>query len=52
MTLKGDTYTLTIFNPTVADAGRYTLVVKMEKDVQYYCSGSLEVRGLKMISNI
>ena len=45
MSLKGDTYTLTVFNPVVADSGRYTLVVKLEKDTQLYCSGNLTVKG-------
>lgn len=40
--LKGDTYTLTVFNPTVEDVGRYNLVVKIDKET-YQCSGYLEV---------
>ena len=32
MTHKDDHYSITILNPTVADAGKYTLVVKIEKD--------------------
>ncbi len=44
MSLKGDTYTLTILNPTVEDSARYTLVVRMEKDT-FFCSGYLEVKG-------
>ncbi len=43
MSLKGDVYTLTVHNPTVADAARYTLVVRIDKD-SYFCSGYLEVR--------
>lgn len=46
MSLKGDVYTLTIFNPTVADSARYTLVVKVDKET-FYCSGHLEVKGQK-----
>ncbi len=43
-THKGDTYTLKINNPTTKDAGRYNLVVKIEKDA-YLCGGMLEVSG-------
>jgi hypothetical protein len=43
-TQKLDTYTITIKNPTVKDAGKYNLVVRIEKDT-YCCGGLLEVTG-------
>ena len=33
ITHKDDCYSLTIFNPVVADMGKYTLVVRIEKDM-------------------
>ncbi|XP_059094392.1 twitchin-like [Tigriopus californicus] len=42
-TQKGDTYNLTILNPTVKDQGRYNLVVKIDKD-HYFCGGTLDVK--------
>ena len=41
---KDDFYSITILNPKVADMGKYTLVVKIEKDT-YHIGAYLDVKG-------
>jgi hypothetical protein len=41
---EGDCYSLTIFHPKLDNTGRYTLLVKLDKESKF-TSGYLEVTG-------